>query len=76
KLIARIGQAQLYGEAELETLFNDLIASEQIKMADLAQAVRVALTGTSVSPPIFLVLEVLGRESVVTRLRAALNMVR
>lgn len=41
------------------------------KMVDLAQPVRVALTGTTVSPGIFEVLTILGKERVLTRFERA-----
>ncbi|MGL4296209.1 MAG: glutamate--tRNA ligase, partial [Aestuariivirga sp.] len=40
-----------------------------LKLGKLAQPLRAALTGTSVSPGIFDVLEVLGREESLARLR-------
>jgi glutamyl-tRNA synthetase len=36
------------------------------------QAVRVAVTGTTVSPPLFESLELLGRERTLARIKAAL----
>ncbi|MDO8527970.1 MAG: glutamate--tRNA ligase [Deltaproteobacteria bacterium] len=44
-----------------------------VKMVDLAQPVRVALTGTTVSPGIFEVMEILGRERVLQRFARAIR---
>jgi glutamyl-tRNA synthetase len=44
-----------------------------IKLGKLAQPLRAALTGTSTSPPIFDVLEVLGREEAIARINDLLN---
>ncbi len=44
-----------------------------IKLGKLAQPLRAALTGTSTSPPIFDVLEVLGREEAKARINDLLN---
>ena len=44
-----------------------------IKLGKLAQPLRAALTGTSTSPPIFDVLEVLGREEAMARINDLLN---
>jgi glutamyl-tRNA synthetase len=41
----------------------------------VAQPVRVALTGKTVSPGLFEVIDVLGKESVLTRLREALEFI-
>jgi glutamyl-tRNA synthetase len=43
---------------------------EGIKLAEMAQPLRAALTGRTASPPVFDVLAVLGREEALTRIRA------
>lgn len=43
------------------------------KLIDYAQPIRVALTGTTASPPIFPILVLLGREAVLARLDGALG---
>ncbi len=43
------------------------------KLVEYAQPIRVALTGTTVSPPIFPVLALLGRDEALQRLDAALG---
>jgi glutamyl-tRNA synthetase len=42
-------------------------------MAQLAQPVRVALTGRTISPGIYDVLQLLGKERSLTRLKKALD---
>lgn len=42
-----------------------------VKLGDAAQPLRVALTGRKASPPIFQVVEILGRERTLARLEAA-----
>ncbi|MCK6533668.1 MAG: glutamate--tRNA ligase [Polyangiaceae bacterium] len=49
---------------------------EQIKMKDVAQPARVALTGRTASPGLFEVMVVLGRERSVARLEAAARLAR
>jgi hypothetical protein len=44
----------------------------ELKLGKIAQPVRVALTGTTVSPGIFEIMTVLGRERVVARLDRAI----
>jgi glutamyl-tRNA synthetase len=58
---------------EIEKAFNDLVAEKGIKLGKLAQPVRVALTGGTVSPGIFDVIEVMGREKVIGRIEAAVK---
>jgi glutamyl-tRNA synthetase len=44
-----------------------------LKMKEIAQAVRLALTGRTASPGLFEVMEILGREEVQQRLQTAIN---
>jgi glutamyl-tRNA synthetase len=50
-----------------------LVEEEGIKMGVLAQPVRVALTGRAASPGLFEVMEVLGRERTLHRLRTGIG---
>src|SRR5947209_1057552 len=55
----------------LESLYRELGEALGLKLVDLAQLTRLALTGGTASPPLFEVLAVLGREEALARLRAA-----
>ena len=59
----------------IETAFNDIVTAKGMKLGKLAQPVRVALTGGTVSPGIFDVCEVMGRDKVVSRIDAAAQMI-
>jgi glutamyl-tRNA synthetase len=59
-------------EAALRALPEEL----GIGFGKVAQPVRVAVTGSSVSPPLFESLELLGRERTLARLDAALPVAR
>ncbi|MFN3739638.1 MAG: glutamate--tRNA ligase [Thermodesulfovibrionales bacterium] len=52
----------------LEEAFKKLISELGVKLSEVAQPLRVALTGKTVSPPIFDVLSVLGKERALRRL--------
>ena len=56
----------------LEPAFQAVIARHGMQLGALAQPVRVAITGGTVSPPIFETLEVLGRERSLARIDRAL----
>jgi len=60
----------------LERVFQEVIAAHGLKLGKLAQPVRVAMTGTTASPGIFEVLDVLGRERTLARLDRALAAIR
>ena len=64
-----------YSDANLETIFTALLESFEIKLGKIAQPVRVALTGTSVSPGIFEVISVLGKQRVIPRLEKAIQFI-
>lgn len=57
----------------LERQVRDLAKKGGSRLIDYAQPVRVALTGTTVSPPLFPVLALLGREVVLDRLDEVLK---
>jgi len=57
---------------EIEAALRELPEQLELKPKAVFQGVRVAVTGTMVSPPIFESLELLGRELTLSRLEAAL----
>lgn len=57
--------------ANTEAAIRSLSETQQVKLGQLAQPLRAALTGRTVSPPIFDVLAVLGREETLARLSDA-----
>ncbi len=57
--------------ANTEAAIRALSETQQVKLGQLAQPLRAALTGRTVSPPIFDVLAVLGREETLARLTDA-----
>ncbi|MCH7814676.1 MAG: glutamate--tRNA ligase, partial [Planctomycetes bacterium] len=56
----------------LESVFDDLCKERETKLGNVAQPVRVAVTGGTVSPPIFDTLELLGRDRTLRRIRRCL----
>jgi glutamyl-tRNA synthetase len=57
--------------AALEAAFKAWVEQQGLQLKDVAQPMRVALTGRSASPPLFDVMDVLGRERSLARLRRA-----
>jgi glutamyl-tRNA synthetase len=64
-----IASVQPWEAAPLEEAMKGWLASAGIELKDAAQPARVALTGRTASPGLFEVLEVLGRERSLARLR-------
>ncbi len=73
ELITELENLPSFEEKDLERLFRGLAEKHQIKLKHIAQPVRVALTGRTVSPGLFEIMDVLGRETVLKRLRKALE---
>lgn len=60
-------------EAEQKRLIEDLAREHNKKIVDIIQPIRVALSGKTVSPGIFEVINILGRESVERRVKTAIQ---
>jgi glutamyl-tRNA synthetase len=72
-LCQKLAELEDFSEKGLESVFLALMEAYQIKLGKIAQPVRVALTGTSVSPGIFEIILVLGKQRVLSRLQAAMT---
>ena len=71
ELSSQLQAVEPFTHAEIEKVFNAIVAEKGIKLGKLAQPVRVALTGGTVSPGIFEVLEVMGKDKSLKRINAA-----
>lgn len=58
---------------ELQRIFGEVTEKRGIKLVQIAQPTRVALTGGTVSPGIFEVMEILGKDKVIERLKRAVS---
>jgi len=59
-------------EKKIQAIFEDLVKDNNIKLGAIAQPVRVALTGGTISPGIFETMQMLGKERILKRLKDAL----
>jgi glutamyl-tRNA synthetase len=57
----------------IEAAARDLAEAQEIKLGAIAQPLRAALSGSTVSPPIFEVAALLGRQETLARLEAAIS---
>ena len=62
-----------FGHDDIEAAFNGLLEEKGLKLGKLAQPVRVALTGGTVSPGIFETLAAMGKDLAIKRIEAALR---
>ena len=72
-LVDKLSSLNDFTVPELQKIFGEIIEERGLKMVQLAQPVRVALTGGTVSPGIFEVMEILGKEKVIERLKNAVH---
>jgi glutamyl-tRNA synthetase len=73
KLFLRFEALSSFSKPTWEQSFKELVEEEGMKMGQLAQPVRVALTGRAASPGLFDVMEVLGRDRTLLRLRKGIE---
>jgi len=76
QLIAALEALETFTEKALEAAFTKILESAGLKFGKIAQPVRVALTGKTVSPGIFEIIEVLGKERVLSRLKKAVQFIK
>lgn len=73
QLLPEIDNLDFENEREIEGYFRNFAEKGGVKLKDLAQAVRIALTGKTISPPLFEVMRLLGKERVKKRIKAILE---
>ena len=69
KIITELAALESYSLENIESLFKKIVEEEGIKLGKLAQPARVALTGATVSPGIYDVILLLGKEETLKRLK-------
>jgi len=69
KVADKLESVETWSVEAIEAAIREIAESEELKLGKVAQPLRAAMTGTNVSPGIFDVLDVLGREEVLGRLR-------
>jgi glutamyl-tRNA synthetase len=74
KLRALFAKVEPFDTATIQPKFEKLLIELNSEMKELAQPLRVALTGGTVSPGIYDVLELVGRERTLKRLDAAIDL--
>lgn len=73
KLRDGLSKLEDFSEPAIAKVFEVVLAETGLKMVDVAQPCRVAMTGTTVSPGIHLVLSILGKKRVLERLDRAIT---
>lgn len=68
-LTVKLSLSDSFTAADIQKVFEGIMEERGLKLGSIAQPVRVALTGGTVSPGIFEVMEILGKEEVLNRLK-------
>ncbi|OEU74871.1 MAG: glutamate--tRNA ligase [Desulfuromonadales bacterium C00003093] len=72
QLVSALERCPEFTEEQLEKTFAVIMETTELKFGKIAQPLRVALTGGTASPSIYVVLQVLGKERSLRRIRQAL----
>jgi glutamyl-tRNA synthetase len=76
ELVRKLAALSDFSAPVIEKLFTEILSEKSLKLSQLAQPVRVALTGRTVSPGIYEVMEILGRERTSMRLKKAVERIK
>lgn len=74
-LIEKLDCAQQFGAASVEALFREYSESAQLQAGQLIHPTRLAISGVSFGPGLFELMETLGRETVIRRMKAAITFI-
>ncbi len=72
-LMETLIEVEDFTEAGLEAILRQYAEKTGLKLGSLAQPLRVALTGSTISPSVFEIMEVLGKEESLKRLNTFVN---
>lgn len=75
-LYERLNEVNVWQKDAIQACVNDVCAAFDLNMGKIAQPLRVAVTGSGMSPSIDATLALLGKERTVTRLAQALEKIR
>lgn len=75
RILTELENQAVFSEETLGNAFKRVMEATNLKMGKIAQPVRVALTGTTVSPGIYEIIEVLGKERTRSRLKKAIEFI-
>jgi glutamyl-tRNA synthetase len=75
ELVNAFGDLAVWNQEEIERAFTVVLDGLELKLSKVAQPLRVALTGKTVSPGIFEIIEVIGKERVMARIQRAISLI-
>lgn len=69
----KLAALEEFRQDKIEKIFMDMVNEKGLKLGQVAQPVRVVMTGSTVSPGIYEVLEIVGKEKALKRLRRVID---
>lgn len=75
-VMSGLSNIEHFNEDEIGSFFKTFTESKGLKLGKVAQPVRVAITGGTVSPGIFEVITLLGKEKTINRIQQALAIIK
>ncbi len=75
-LLTELESLEDFSEKALEDVFKKVMEQTGLKLGKIAQPVRVALTGKTASPGIFEIIEIIGKDQVLSRIRKAVEFIQ
>jgi glutamyl-tRNA synthetase len=73
-LIVRINELSNFTAEEIEPVFKKFLSENNLKIAEVMPLIRIALTGTLQGPPVFDMMQLLGKEKSLKRLSHAMEL--
>jgi len=73
EITEKLAQINDFTQDKIEKIFMDIVNERGLKLGQVAQPIRVVITGSTVSPGIYEVLEIVGKEKTLKRLRRIIN---
>jgi glutamyl-tRNA synthetase len=74
-LLDQLEALEEFKETDLENAFKAVMEKSGLKLGKIAQPVRLALTGKTASPGIFEIIEVIGKDKVLSRIKDAIKLI-
>ncbi len=69
----KLEELEEFTQDKIEKIFMNMVNEKGLKLGQVAQPVRVVITGSTVSPGIYEVLEIVGKEKTLKRLRRIID---
>ena len=74
-LLEQLEALEEFKEPDLENAFKAVMEKTGLKLGKIAQPVRLALTGKTASPGIFEIIEIIGKDKVLSRIKDAIKLI-